>query len=227
MTDNPRLPAETVAYIEDMIGADINRDLLKVAISSQDIGELTVNNPTGRKVSIALDEVGGQSQSSKDIAQLIEDISTLTAALDSNNADVLRVTDTNGGPNKDVDIVEQSVGNIQTDIQAYNAGNLPTEVADRSANTYQLASSEDISSGVSQSLSDNESFTLFLNANGSIEVTVSLSPDGGTTSYEVTESPVSFSSAGDETIKLSYDTDWIEISGSNTTNVTAQIREII
>jgi len=54
---------------------------------------------------------------------------------------------------------------------------------------------EDISGGTASELGDTSSWTLYLGAEGAVDVEVSLSPDGGTTWYVVPESPVVFSEA--------------------------------
>jgi len=92
--------------------------------------------------------------------------------------------------------------------------------------TIDIANAEDISAGVTASLANFDRWTLLLNAAGAIDITVEISPDGGTTWYEIPESPLSFSGAGDKTEELGYDATNIRLTGSNATNVTSQVRGV-
>lgn len=67
----------TIDYLEDLIGADVSRDVLKVALASQDIATTDQN----------IEQVGGQSQSAVDIAAAIN---TLAAAAASDGSEVLQ-----------------------------------------------------------------------------------------------------------------------------------------
>lgn len=80
----------------------------------------------------------------------------------------------------------------------------------------------DISGGVTAD-PQQESRTLFLNTAGAIDITVELSPDGGSNFYEIDESPIEINSATDRTVEFGYDFDRIKLTGSNTTDVLAQI----
>jgi len=75
---NPYKYRRTVDYVEDSVGSDIRRDLMKVAIASQDVTPL----------SAALNQIGGQPQSAVDVAARID---AFAAALGSNGGDLLRV----------------------------------------------------------------------------------------------------------------------------------------
>jgi len=86
---------------------------------------------------------------------------------------------------------------------------------------------EDISGGTASELGDASSWTLYLGAQGAIEVEVSLSPDGGETWYVAPESPVSFSEAGADIIEMGYDATAVRIEGSDATPVEAQIYEVV
>jgi len=86
---------------------------------------------------------------------------------------------------------------------------------------------EDISAGTASELGDASSWTLYLGAEGAVDVEVSLSPDGGTTWYVAPESPVSFSEADADIIKMGYDATAVRIQGSDATGVEAQIYEVV
>jgi len=92
--------------------------------------------------------------------------------------------------------------------------------------TVTIASSADISSGVTAALKNFKRWTLYLKAAGAIDITIELSPDGGTTWFTIPESPVSFSAAGDDVIEFGYDATNIRLTGSNGTQVTAQVRGV-
>jgi len=94
------------------------------------------------------------------------------------------------------------------------------------AETVDICADRDISGGVTAELSNYKRWTLYLKAADAIDITVELSPDEGNTWYEVPESPVSFSGAGDRVIEMGYDATHIRLTGSNTTRVTAQIRGV-
>jgi hypothetical protein len=59
-----------VSYIEDQVGADVNRDLLRMSLVADDLGGLTV----------ALDEVSGQAQSAVDVANQIDQIQNILSS---------------------------------------------------------------------------------------------------------------------------------------------------
>jgi len=86
---------------------------------------------------------------------------------------------------------------------------------------------EDISGGTASLLGDVSSWTLYLGAEGAVDVEVSLSPDGGTTWYVAPESPVEFSEAGADIIEMGYDATAARIEGSDATAVEAQIYEVV
>lgn len=87
---------------------------------------------------------------------------------------------------------------------------------------------EDISGGVETDISDVSGFTIYLNSAGAVDVTVEYSPDGGTNWYEPRdESPVSFSGANTEVIAVAYQASAVRLTGSNTTGVEAQVREVV
>jgi len=91
----------------------------------------------------------------------------------------------------------------------------------------QLADEEDISGGVETEISDVTTFTLYLDVAGAVDLTVELSPDGGTWYEPRTESPVSFDGADTDIYLMRYDATAIRLTGSNGTDVTAQVREVV
>jgi len=86
---------------------------------------------------------------------------------------------------------------------------------------------EDISAGTASELGDASSWTLYLGAEGAVEVEISLSPDGGDTWYVVPESPVTFDEAGADIIEMGYNASAVRLEGSDATNVDAQVYEVV
>ena len=86
-----------------------------------------------------------------------------------------------------------------------------------------VANNEDISGGKTANLKAYKRWTLYLKVAGAIDIKVELSPDDGATWYEIPESPISFSGAGDRVLEMGYDASMIRLTGSNSTSVTAQI----
>lgn len=112
---NPYKYRRTVDYVEDSVGSDIRRDLMKVAIVSQDVTLL----------STAIEQIGGQAQSAVDVAARID---ALAAALASNGGDLLRVEQqTPVG-------IENTSG---TQIDPLAAGNQPLDVSGATVPTEQ------------------------------------------------------------------------------------------
>ena len=92
--------------------------------------------------------------------------------------------------------------------------------------TIRIVENQDISQGIIIQLGNFRRWTLYLKTQGAINITVELSPDGGLTWFEIPESPISFSTAGDDVIEFGYDATHIKITGSNTTLITAIIRGV-
>jgi hypothetical protein len=99
--NSSRKYTKIVNYVEDQIGADIDRDLLEIAISAQDTDELLVSQADGEVYATDLDKIGGETQSAVDVANKIDKIED---ALTSVGGDQLRV-----------------------DLENYNGGAVPTE----------------------------------------------------------------------------------------------------
>jgi len=102
------------------------------------------------------------------------------------------------------------------------------ELKGRLASASQLADSEDTSNGVETVIGDVQSYTLFLDVGGAVDLTVELSPDGGETWFEPRdESPISFGGSNTDVYWFEYDADRLKLTGSNDTPVSAQIREVV
>ena len=95
---NPKVPENTVGYIEDQIGADVPRDLIKVALAAQDLGQLDVSaaevdvnvtDQTLNNLAANVEQIGGQAQSAVDVATKIDQ---LQSALASVAGDTLQVS---------------------------------------------------------------------------------------------------------------------------------------
>jgi len=92
--------------------------------------------------------------------------------------------------------------------------------------TVSICDAADISGGVTAELSNYSRWTLYIHVAGAIDITVELSPDGGSTWYEIPESALSYGGATDDALSLGYDATHIRLTGSNTTSTTAQVRGI-
>ena len=80
-----------INYIEDEVGADVDRDLLRMALVEQDISKLVVSNPDTEGLEVASFEsdgldsnvasVSGKSQTAADWTAIFQDLNSLTGAL--------------------------------------------------------------------------------------------------------------------------------------------------
>jgi len=86
---------------------------------------------------------------------------------------------------------------------------------------------EDISGGKEINVGDVSSVTLYLDAAAAVDVTVEFSPDGTNWYEPVVESPVSFTAAGTEIVHIDFNAAKLRVTGSNTTAVRAQTREVV
>jgi len=103
---------------------------------------------------------------------------------------------------------------------------LSTRAPKDEGDTIEICRDADISGGVEAALKNFKRWTLYLKAADAIDITIELSPDGGTTWFKVPESPISFSAAGDDVVEFGYDATHIKLTGSNTNAVTAIIRGV-
>jgi len=111
---------QTIDLVQDIVGSDIPRDLLRVAIVSQDVDNFASDIST----------FGGQAQSAVDVAARID---AIHAALASQGGDSLRVAlQSNNLGNLTVDLAAQSVGNLGVDLAAQSVGNLGVDLAAQS-----------------------------------------------------------------------------------------------
>ena len=85
----------------------------------------------------------------------------------------------------------------------------------------------DISGGVEQQIGNVSSFTIYLDVGGAVDITVELSPNGGSDYFEIAESPLVFNSTGQDAYHVQYNTASVRLTGSNTTDVQAIVREVV
>ena len=85
----------------------------------------------------------------------------------------------------------------------------------------------DISSGVSAEVGDVSVFTIYLDVAGAIDITVEASPNGRDDWFELQESPISFSEAGETAVQIEYNVTDIRLTGSDGTAVKAVLREVV
>lgn len=102
------------------------------------------------------------------------------------------------------------------------------EIQGRKGTTRDLTDgAEDLQTGREKVVGNVPEFTIYLSADGAVEVSVHLSPDGGSTWYEAPESPVKFAAAGDEMVHIKYNCDRVRLTTNNATGVQAQVREVM
>jgi len=98
----------------------------------------------------------------------------------------------------------------------------------RNSENKKVVDSEDISGNVTEPIDDLRNFTLYLKVSGAVDITVELSPDDGSNWYEpADDSPVEFSGSGTDIVLIRYQANKIRLTGSNGTDVTAQVREVV
>jgi len=115
-----------VSYIEDQVGADVNRDLLRMSLVADDLGGL----------SIALDEISGQAQSAVDVANQIDQIQntlssqTITVTDDGNLAIATLPEPIDVSASEvDVDLNSQTIGSLTvTDDGSLAISSLPEPI---------------------------------------------------------------------------------------------------
>jgi len=93
-----------------------------------------------------------------------------------------------------------------------------------SGETVSICEAEDISGSVTAPLKNYDRWTLFIHVEGAIDITVELY--SGENWYEIPESPLSYSAAGDDVLETGYDGTQIRLTGSNTTETTSDVRGI-
>jgi len=106
------------------------------------------------------------------------------------------------------------------------AERLEKELGERAGEHLVAADAEDISAGIEQVLKDYSRLTFYVHVDGAIDITVEMSPDGGTHWFEIPESPLSYSDVADDVLEVGYDGDRLRITGSNTTATTFIVRGV-
>lgn len=86
-----------------------------------------------------------------------------------------------------------------------------------------VAVEEDISGeGVEAAIGAYRTWSMFLHAAAAMTITISLSPDGGDTYYEL-EDAVVFAGEGDVVVEMNYTANKIKLVSTESDDVTAQI----
>ena len=101
------------------------------------------------------------------------------------------------------------------------------QIKSRASQDRQLADSEDISTGAETAIGNVSAWTLFLDVEGQIDITLEFSPDGDNWYTPEGESPLSYDSATTDVLEIGYDVAAVRLTGSNGTNVTAQTFEVV
>lgn len=163
---------------------------------------------------------------SGDIASLVQE---------GNSTTQLTVVDEDGGSTDLVsEALNEGVSSGAQGLITYSAGALQAVATDEIRMRAQEHAAfftdiqlpaGNISGGVTASPASKDERTLYLNVAGAIDVTVELSPDNGSNYYEIDESPFQFTGSGDQVTHFDYDFSSIRLTGSNSTNVQAQMHE--
>jgi len=173
-TNDEKRFSRTVDYIEDQIGADIPRDLIRVAVVASETATQSFN----------IESVSGQDVTPSDFSA---DVSSITTELNN---------------------VQNSQGDAyNTDIRS-----------DRpEAKTDQIASTADISGGVTQQIVAQH-FTVYVENTGSSssDITLSYSPDGTSTFLPDPDGVVTVSSGSSNAFEIGYDATHVQVTASNT-----------
>jgi len=165
---------QIINYVEDLVGADIPRDLIKVAVVASETGTQSFN----------IESVSGQDVTPSDFSA---DVSSIITELNN---------------------VQNSQGDAyNTDIKS----------ARPEAKTDQIASTADISSGVTQQIVA-QNFTVYVENTGasSSDITLSYSPDGASTFLPDPDGVVTVSNGSVNAFEIGYDATHVQVSASNT-----------
>lgn len=100
---------------------------------------------------------------------------------------------------------------------------LRNEIGSGAGETVTIADAEDISGGVTGSLNNYSSWTLYISVAAANTITIELSPDDETSWYSPSSTLV-FGAAGTSVLEMPYKATDIKLTGSNSTNVTAKVR---
>lgn len=105
------------------------------------------------------------------------------------------------------------------------ARRLRREIGGDAGETIEIADAEDISGTTKPfKLPTFSRWSLFIRVAGAIDIYVELSPDWKKTWFEIPESPLSYTEAGDDVLVMDYTAFAIRLTGSNKTDVTAYVR---
>jgi len=201
---------------------DLTRSILQEAkIVGDEVGlatEATLSNILSQldiTLSTLRDAITAAAPNNKTLADLYEELESIRAQLDATLSS--RAS-------------ESTLAAIRDKSQWAKLDNLDTLLSSRAPKdegaTIIIASAADVSGGVIAALNNFKRWTLYLHTDAAIDITVELSPDGGSSWFLIPESPISFSAAADDVIEFGYDATHIRLTGSNTTPVTAIIRGV-
>jgi len=239
MTSEPeKRYSRVIERVENIVGGDVNRDLIEVAVVAQDVAKLANN----------IEEIGGQAQSAVDVANQIDQLldtaqdfgggDQLRVDLENNNAGTLNVeqqtpikleADDDGGNTNSVQAeeVDTALGGTETAIISYLARALNSVGQDElqvliaeddpASKTNQIASQADISGGVTQSIS-KQNATIYLENTGSnsSDITIRYSPDGSNTFIDDPDGTITVADGGSDIVEVGYDATDVEVEASNT-----------
>mgnify|MGYP000046422347 CR=1 FL=1 len=189
-----------VDYLHDFPGANVEKDkIITIAAPAETypVQEDTPLDVSGAVVTVTDDGNLQIYDSSGNVIEEPLDVSSSTVTItDDGSLEVSAIPD--------VVVGDWTAGEISVDE---NTG----------ATTTELASADDISGGVSTSIS-KRNYTVYLENTGasSSDVTISYSPDGGNTYFDDPNGVITVSSGSTEMVEIGYEATNIQVTASNT-----------
>ncbi len=210
-----------IDYINDFPGANLSENLITVEVDD------TISTNLTEPLDVSASTITVTDDGSLDI-NTIPNITVGTwsaGTLPVEQQTPVSVEDSNGNQiDPATDAIEDALGDNAADTIRISTPN-PIDVSastvtvqeDQSPETNELASSSDISGGVSVEIS-KRNYTIYLENTGSSssDVTISYSPDGGSTYFDDPEGPITVPSGGKQLVEVDYDATDIQVTASNT-----------
>lgn len=192
--------ANTIGLLE---AGDLNLDVdndLGIAIQKDLVGLFTADDFTEDR---NIDSIGGTEQTGADWTPLLQN-------LDIGLSDI----------QTDIQNLQTDVTNLQTAVETQQ----DRKLSERETITNDVVLDGSIETPITQDLVGSGALSLFMSADGAIDITLELSPDGSHW-YEV--DTVEFTEAGDTIYEIGYRGAEIRFTGSNATNVSIQTFEVV
>lgn len=209
-----------IDYLANLPGADIERDVLKIALEYQDLALLTAlarsycyDETAEDWTAVTKDFITGQLNNIAKIGG-----TTLTGR--NISLDLAKLQNLNITFIELADIIKGSESKDFTTLQDVVA-------KEDSGATVTIADGDDASGGLTAALQNFKIFTLYLTVTAACTITVELSPDNGSTWFEEPGSPYVFGAAGTQFIDLPYAATSIKVTSTTADPITAIGRGVL